>query len=239
MESNKSGPREESPATQSILEMFKDCMAREERILSSKYKNNVQMLFRHSLFSTPLFWPDPIGGWEPFEKEFSKWRWPFTFSLAQKPEDNASTAEWRYQKLRELLRAEKDKELCWLIVARWMKQEKVREPEEFVPKQMLDRLLRRYMKSKRISPSDLAYWAAVIAWKPYFVRLQSDLRNVSEEQQAALEKMGYDPGAIKCATSRRSLESAIIAWISERRHMQSRTFWNAYSRTNRKRPQTA
>src|SRR5579864_2021288 len=159
----RSDSRKQTSSELSVQEMFKDCMAREQRILGSNYKKNVHSVHQNSLFGVPLFWPDPIGGYGPFERQFSRSQMPFTFSVAQYSYDESSTPEWRYSKLLELLRAEKDLDLCWLILARWMKQEKVREPEDFLPKPILDRLLRRYMQSIRASASDLSHWAAVTA----------------------------------------------------------------------------
>ncbi len=216
-------------------------MAKEERLLSSSFKKSLLALQKDILFGPPMFWPDPIGGHPGFEEVFHNARAPFTFSVARRGDETSSVAEWRYHKLLELLRETKDAELRWLLLARWLKQEKICEPEEFLSTLILDRLTRRYFTSRRISASDLSYWALVTGWKPYFARLQSDLQKARREgrdPQPALEEMGYDSAAIKYTVAKKTMVSAIMHWISERRHLRLETLRNAYSRVrkgNRKR----
>jgi hypothetical protein len=231
--------------TPTIPQMFDACMARENWLLSPSHKENVLALYKRILFGQPLFWPDPIAGYSLFEEVFDPLRDPYTFSVARREDETSSVGEGRYLKLLELLRGEKDAELRWLLLARWLKQESICEPEKFLPKPILDRIVRRYFKAKEVSVSDLFYWALITGWKIYFARLLSDLQRVQSEQgdpQAALVSMGYDATAIRSVIVRKSIASAIMHWISERRHLQVETLQNAYSKTrgdNRKRPASA
>ncbi len=233
---------EESARTASIPELFEACMAKEERLLSSNYKKNLLALYKHILFGPPVFWPDPIAGYPPFEEAYNKSSAPFTFSVARRGNETSSVAEWKYQKLLELLREQKDAELRWLLLARWLKQEIICEPEKFLPKPILDRLIRRFLSSSRISAADLSYWVVITGWKTYFGRLQADLQKVQREQrdpQPALEEMGYDAAAVRFAITKKTIASAIMHWIAERRHLPVETLQNAYSRMrgdSRRRP---
>jgi len=219
--------------TLTIPQLFESCLAKEKGLLSTAYQGNVFALCQRLLFGTPLFWPDPVGGWPRFERKLGKSNMPLTFSVARRGDETVSDTEWRYHKILELLREEKEKDLRWLFLARWLKQEGVCQPEKFLPEEVLKRLVRRYRKSKKMSTSDLSYWAVITGWKPYFVRLQSDLQKLpvgGTDPQTTLEKMGYHPKAIKFAMTKKSTVSAIMYRISEQRHIQLQTLRNAYSR---------
>jgi hypothetical protein len=236
---------EASVPTASIQELFEACMAKEEQLLgpgSKNYEKKLLSWLKDLLFGRPVFWPYPIGGFQPFEQAVGKSAAPFYFSVAQTEGDTSSANEWRYSKLLELLRAEKDVEMQWLLLARWLKQEKVCKPEQFLPKSILSSLTKRFSKSQKISATDFSYWAVIKGWKPYFVRLQSDMQKARSERgepESALREMGYDEAAIKNAITKRTTVSAIMNWIADRKHLELHTLRNAYSRTagrKRKRP---
>ena len=232
-----SGKKTPGTTTPTIPEMFDDYMAREDRLFSTNFKKKLVELWKDLLITRPLFWPDPIGGFQPFEEAFNPSRNKFTYSVARRGNETSSAAEWRYLKLLELLRRENDVEMRWLLLARWLQQEGICEPEKFLPRPVLASLVRRFFRSLRISAADTSYWAVITRWTPYFARLKSDLHRLRSEQedpQTALIKMGYDGAAVGFAIKKGSVPSAIMHWVAKRRNMQVEKLQNAYSRTRKK-----
>ena len=218
-------------------------MAKEDRLLGAQRKKDLLDGYKKILFASHLFWEEPVGGDPIFERNFGRARFPFDFCVARRKDEKCSEPEWRYLKLLELLHEEKDRELRWLLIARWLKHENVCEPDLFLPKTILERLALRYLRSWQFSISDMANFAVVRGWQPYFLRLRSDLqqlRRKGESLQEALEKIGYEPAAIKFAITKKKLESVILSWIAGRRNLELHTLRNAYSRTaGRKRKRRA
>jgi hypothetical protein len=224
-----------SPAV--IRELYKEGMARERRLLDSSYANVKEKwlaYYKDVLFTSPVFWPYTIGGFQPFEKTFHPSHNRFTYSVARSGGEKSSIGKWRYFKLLRLLRREKDAEMRLLLLARWLKQEGVCEPEKFLPKPIIDRLVQRFFRSRRISPTALSYWAVITGWKAYFVRLQAAVRNVRSEDQdreSVLQKQGFTLETINYAIAHKnSVLSAVMHWIGERRHIELATLRNAYSK---------
>jgi uncharacterized protein (UPF0335 family) len=219
-----------------VQQLYESCMARENRLLNASHKKELHEAYKRLLFGTPLFWADRVGRDLPFDKAIGKSSAPFDFSVTRRKGEKSTSPEWRYNQLLKLLREEDDTELRWLLLGRWLKQEKICDPEEFLPKQILEGLIRRYYRAKKFSAADLTYWAAITQWKPYFERLESDLQEVRQKQgdvQAALKRMGYDAGAVNSTIEKRTTASRIMHWFAARRHVQIEKLQNAYSRMKR------
>jgi hypothetical protein len=219
-----------------IEDLFVACKSKEARICSDLYKKNIHFLYRRWLFEAPLFWPSPLGGWPPFERRFNRKRHPFTFAIAQNPNDGLSTDEWKYRQIVNLVRAEKSPHFRWLLMARWLKQENVCEPDELLPRRAHDELLRQYLKARRVSVQDLAYWALVGTWKPYFERLKkasAKARSVETDPALSLAGDGYHPDAITFTLKKKNVLSAVMHWIAKSRNIPLATLRNAYSRCRR------
>jgi hypothetical protein len=132
-------------------------------------------------------------------------------------------AIWRgnkYRDLLELLAKCTGIEDRWILLARWLRQEGVCEPEEFLPKEMnLKSLTRKLWRGTR--SQDSVHVARVEIWRPYFTRLLDDrdrvkangVRRIEQE----LEKLGYHPDAIAVAVQERSPLEASYAWLSNRK----------------------
>jgi len=80
---------------------------------------------------------------------------------------------WRgnkYRDLLELLAKSKGIEARWILLARWLRQEGICEPGEFLPKEMdLKSLTRKLWRGTR--RQDFFYVKLVEIWRPYFSRL--------------------------------------------------------------------
>jgi hypothetical protein len=245
MNQTTANPFKKPPAAapMTVPRLFAVTLQKEYRVLgrdntkgSSNYKKNLRELYCRRLFRTPLFWPDPIAGFPLFENTFHKSRAPFDFSVARRGDEVVSVADWKYHKLLELLHKEKDTELRWLLLARWLKQEKICEPEGFLPKPIFDRLNLLYFRSLAISVADFSYLVVITGWNPYFIRLESDLQKLRSEHgdlQAGLEQLGYDASAVKFAVKKRTTASRIMHWLAARRHVPVEKLQNAYSRAKK------
>jgi hypothetical protein len=226
-------PKPFSPRSSSDVELlFRLCMERQTRIMAPLYAKNLKQLTQELLFGTRLFWPYPIGGWKPFEETFNKADNPLTFSVAQNENDNRSTTEWRYDELLSLLREEADRHRRLLLLARWLKQEGICQPEEFLPRVVLDNLIRRYRKAARFSDANTAHWALVTNWKRYFAALHVDLqeaRSTGANPKTFLVERGYYAKAIECALNKRTVQSAALHWTHEQTNISLHTLQNSLS----------
>jgi hypothetical protein len=178
--------------------LFAICLANEEMRLGPLLEKNLLSWYKNTLFSATLFYPDPIGGYAPFEQAYNKSRNPFTFSVARQWRDKSSKAEWKYRKILELLRETKDMDSRLLLIARWLKQEQICEPEDLLPKEILDRLVQAFLKANVSWWADYSYGLAIAAWKPYFERLLFDLQKGREGKEVKndLKEKGYHLDAV-------------------------------------------
>jgi hypothetical protein len=155
------------------------------------------------------------------------------------PKDRAiDEAIWRgskYRDLLELLGKYKEIEARWILVARWLRQEEICEPEDFLPKEMdLKSLTRKVWRGTR--RQDFFHVARVEIWMPYFSGLLGDrdrlkasgVRRIDEE----LEKLGYDATAVGIAGQEKSPREAIYSWLSNRKLGTVEALRNAYSRAS-------
>ncbi len=162
-------------------ELFEACLEEQKRIEAIPPQKRVEYILRDLLFLR-LFEPAALPGSEPSGLER-----PFNFSTAEPLDLQVSEADWRYRTLLEELRKQPDRELRWLLVARWLKQEGVCEPDQFLPDETLRNLLRKFREHLRrrrfpASPTDLRHAASVKLWLPYFERLLTELRHAPSHQ---------------------------------------------------------
>jgi hypothetical protein len=161
---------------------------------------------------------------------------PFYFSICG-PESKVLDPDWRYQQLLRMLKKLDDAELRWLLLARWLREESVCEPDEFLPPGMLQRLIDRYRaRDEELSQRDLFVWHLITVWQEYFSTLANAARKMSKTargREKSLAKLGYDPAAIHWTLVTRSLVRAITSWLEERHKGDARSLENAYSRARR------
>lgn len=147
-------------------------------------------------------------------------------------------AIWRgnkYRELRELLAKSKGIEARWILLARWLRQEGICEPEQFLPKEMdLKTLTRKLWRGTR--RQDCFYVTLVEIWRPYFLRLLDDrdrlkangVRRIGQE----LENLGYDAAAIGVAVHEKRPLEAIYSWLSLRKVGTADSVRNACARAS-------
>jgi hypothetical protein len=209
-------------------EMYVRCVARGEEIAAIPYRKQIAFHLEHILFLFPLFDRIDLSGLEMLTKA----RYPFHFSIAQ-PQVQ-SVPEWRYRTLLEHLRKQKDRELQWLLVARWLQEERVCEPRQFLPPDLLRRLVKRFQRKMHASEQDFFYNKLIENWLPYFKCLQEDLeaRKDLRRKREEVTKLGYDADTVDWALRKRSLIEAVCGWLAkhQRNTGSPRTLRNAYTR---------
>jgi hypothetical protein len=208
-------------------------MDREKKIEALPYRERLDLTLEDLLFIHPLFEDAPLAGWEFFEK-LARERYPFNFSIAPPEDLRMSNYEWRYHEIVKHLKKlqGKDTDLCQLLIARWLKQEKVCEPRQFLSGDVRRRLIKKFHKRRRISPNDLRFGAMVHTWVPYFERIKDALQAGKHLERVREEvlKLGYEPKAIGWVSKTRSTVQAVCGWLAERRNCEARTLRNIYSR---------
>lgn len=202
-----------SSTPQQVHELFESCISR-ERIIEKEDIDKARRLFAKAIVFQPIFSaPDP----------------------AIPTGDKIDETLWRgrkYQELVELLKKARDRKTRWIVLARWLLQEKVCEPEDFLPEESnLVSLLNEPWKGSR--RDDPRHVGLVALWLEYFKRLWADM-NLLKRQKLhrvidELVKKGYDREAAKAALGKRSVYQAVYFWLESRHRVSAATFGNAYS----------
>jgi hypothetical protein len=208
-------------------ELFKACMDREQLLERTGIKAILRSIDRFFLFDFPLFEDKP--------GDFANGGYPLQFTITRPEDAKGPNAEWRYTELLRHLKKLHERELRWLLIARWLDEEDVCEPEEFFPERMLEQMLKRHNAQMMCtSPADLFHSYLVRIWHPYFSNLLADLRGLPKNYRRgreALVKRGYEPLAVEYALGLRSAVRATVGWLDEVRGKgEARTLENAYSR---------
>jgi hypothetical protein len=155
-------------------------------------------------------------------------------------QNTTEQAIWRgakYRDLIQLLQKAGDRKARWIILARWLRQEKVCEPEDFLPpKFSLDSLADGLSKGTR--RRDPLHLARVEIWLPYFQRLITDIKVLREQKvqriREELVTRKYDPAAIEEALKHeRSALEALYHWLGKRHNTSPGTFRNALDSAKR------
>lgn len=202
-------------------ELYQSCTTSEHNLLTGAEYDRIRDLFTKELIFRPLF---------TINSESASAADPRGRAI-----DEAISRGNKYRDLLELLGKCKKIETRWIILARWLKQEGICEPDEFLPKEMdLKSLSRKFWRGTR--KQDFFHVARVEIWWPYFSRLLDDrdrlqvkgVRRISEE----LEELGYDAAAIGIAVQEKSPREAIYSWLSSRNVATVEGLRNAYSRAS-------
>jgi hypothetical protein len=213
------------------MELFTVCSDQEKRFDAINGKDFLESLDRMRLFEGPVFSEEPE----------SRARKAYEFGLLiTRPQ--GSKAEWRYTELVKKLTKLQESELRWLLIARWLEGEGVCKAEEFLPKEILKRLLKRAKSGRlKVSPRDLQLARWVRIWLPYFERLLDDRDRLLKKCRGIrlamneLSGRGYVEGAIDSTVGKREPVQAVITWLTSRGEAgmgttNERTLENAYSR---------
>ena len=138
----------------------------------------------------------------------------------------------RYRDLVQLLRSAGDRDVRFIVLGQWLRQEKVCEPEDLLPQDLLKKLETEIWKGLR--RDDVERVGLIDAWLPYFQRLIID-RELLEQQGVrrvaeAMEKQGYQQAAVALVISKRSPFEAVYSWLHARKHGSVETFRNVRAR---------
>jgi hypothetical protein len=172
-------------------ELYALCEQHEKTIEKRDYRKNLQLLYEHWLFARPLFESKPLAGYKPFDR-FNQGLYPYRFSIAQGLSIPRSKVGWRYRKLLENLKKLPGCELRWLLIARWLKQERVCEPKQFLPDDVLRNLVKKFSQRERVSPTDFRDGMIVRTWLPYFEQVQAELlarKNLSRAREEVSQRI--------------------------------------------------
>ena len=123
----------------------------------------------------------------------------------------------RYRDLVQPLKQYRGQKQRWILLARWLQQEEICEPRDFLPPQVYEELTREKRASLGISVAAYQHYFKVEAWRPYFERLLADLRenrHAKGNAKRILLKAGYDERAIGAAQNKRSVIVAVCDWLA-------------------------
>lgn len=125
----------------------------------------------------------------------------------------------------------------WLLLALWLKQEKICEPRDLLPPVLYEKLISEKLAILRVSKTELAYWQMVEIWIPYFDRLLMDRHRLkkdgSRDPDQELRNAGYDPKAVIAAIKKRTAREAAYEFLANRRKVDAGTIRNAHSKMSR------
>lgn len=226
-------------------DLYVECLSKEKKLKGLNLKKAVRESLKFYLFEGHPLFPQlgSLLNWSieltrQLEPIFEKRR-PFDFSIVNPGDSAACDEAWRYQQLLGHLKETKTIELRLLLIARWLKQEGVCEPEEIMPRIALDRVLKSFGRKEKISNKDTYNWYSVRIWIPYFERLLNDMHSTPKNNQGLIESLrnqGYEQGAIESSTGKRSAIPAVASWLEHRNgRPDAHTLENAYSRMEAKR----
>jgi hypothetical protein len=202
-----------------IPELYLQCLAAKQN--SMKDLGKLKLIFvKDLLFGQPLFEPPPtVDESSALDQETDlKFRRQFWEA-------------YKYRHILDLVRAERKREARLLLLAHWLSQENVCEPEDIVGIELLQRLAKKTFRC--LSPSDFDHADRVRKWLPYFERLLTDYR-AYKGAASELAKLGYDKTAVLAARRKRSAIPAACEWLAARRdsvsNVDAPVLQNSYSR---------
>jgi hypothetical protein len=132
----------------------------------------------------------------------------------------------KYREIRELLKNAPDSRTRRFVIAWWLAQEKICDPEEIIGREEV-----RRQAKKMLSLTEFRHADRVRAWIPYFCRLLRDRRTA--RSTSTLRGQGYENSAIQSADKKRSPAAAACEWLADNRaflNITSAALANAYSR---------
>lgn len=204
-------------------ELYRQCLECERTLTKENFETLKIMLLKAAYFGRPVFEPPP-------ELDPS--------SIKPERDLKIRTAIWegnKYCDIVEVLRKAKGKDARLFLLAWWLKQENICEPEDLLGPDALRRMANQYFRG--FSFTDSRYASLVDTWLPYFEKLLNDLRYAQKSSGGPVPKLvnaGYDELAVQCALRKRSAIAAACEWLVGRetfgRQLDAPTLRNAYSR---------
>ena len=180
--SKPQAPRPRSGGNQvGIPELYCQCLAAEQNSTKQDLGKLKLIFARGYLFGRPLFEPPPaIDECSAINKE-----------IDLKIRRQLWEAR-KYRDILEVLRTQTKLEGRLFLLAWWLRQEKVCEPEDIIGIEVLRRLAKKLFRW--LSKTDFHHAETVRAWIPYFDRLIRESRMVKDSSK--LVKQGYDEKAV-------------------------------------------
>jgi hypothetical protein len=210
-------------------ELFQSCESEQRKFESIDGKEFLQSLDRMLLFGGPVFSDGPASR--------KKNGYPFEITITR---PRGAKSDWRYAALLKTLKRLDETDLRWLLIARWLETESICKAEMFLPREILERLLKRARKTRlQVSPTDLQQARLIRIWLPYFTKLMNEVKKLGKTHRGpvnTLIKMGYLSAAVESIFRKRSAVQATISWLASREVISSedeineRRMENAYSR---------
>ena len=198
-----SKPRTQSPGSAGsqleILDLYQQCLAKQQNSMKQDLGKLKLILAKQFLFGRPFFVSPPVVD------ESSE--------INKQIDLKIRTQLWetgKYRGILEALRAQTKQEDRLFLLAWWLTQEKVCEPEEIIGSRMLQRLAKKSFGF--ISAKDFHHAGAVRAWIPYFDKLIRDSRVVKDRSK--LLKKGYDERAVWAVSKKRSPIASACDWLA-------------------------
>jgi hypothetical protein len=226
--------RDKARRTMTPKQLYADCAAAETKIKENRPR--VEHVLEGMLFVGRLFHDLPVGG-DPLFRRITRSGQFFQIMAAPPAQLRVSKYEWRYRKILQLLKEQTDPEIRWFLVAKWLKQEGVCEPRQFLPGEVRQRLIKRYQRQMQMSPTDLFHRALIRNWRIYFERIRSELektKSVSRKKEE-VHNLGFEMKAIRLIAKKKSSDiNAICQWLYSRGVGDPRKLRNSYSRLHSK-----
>jgi len=210
--------------------------------LFAKCKAEEEMLFDQDLGEQKNKWIIDLtfGPLLPEDPPSLNLKFPSLDMLASSSSEDIQAWASKYAFLLSSLRQARarDQDVVWLLLAKWLKQEKLFTPEEILPVGVLKRLTKNVRdRYRHLRPSQLLYANLVEVWLPYFEALFNEYRRSNNSRKkdtpAALQESGFDSHAVGIVTSidrrRREPTSAAVEWASRRLDVDASAVSNAHS----------
>jgi hypothetical protein len=203
-----------------ITDLFKRCVAGQESLGRRNPREFRDFFSRQLLFADRLFPPAPKL-------------------------DRDDLLIWKgqlYEALVEMLKTAPDVDSFWYRLAQWLRSEGIREPGDFVPPEILQKLT----SGTPFSGADIRNTYAVRIWLPYTEPLVRKAKRLRQQNTKDLRKrlleLGYDSAAVGLITvgarDQKLWRSAVeftCEWVASRTFdtetvYQKETLVNSYSR---------
>ena len=204
-----------------ITDLYQNCLANEETWTKVDFGKMQTLLFKSYILQKPLFPPEPTLADSLGTTSSEKQR---DLRISRLLYDGN-----KYRSVVELLQNARDRRTRLSIIALWLAEERICEPEGILGSEELQRQAAKMFRG--LSASDFRHADTVRAWIPYFERLLPDLRTAKHNRD--LVSRGYEEGAVQAASKKRSPVAAACEWLAKSRpslNITGATFANAYSR---------
>ena len=201
-----------------LRKLFNECSNNEKDLNLKKVESAKAALIRD--WSFPAQFPSAPAFADPNSMELRTWRGDL------------------YKNLTAELKSAGNDDTFWWLLARWLRTEGIREPDDVVPAEVLKRLNQAAtVRANKLLNTDFYNVLLVRIWLPStepLLRKKRWLKSSGRNERNELKRVGYDSDALKVLLPReRQWESPVeftCAWIEWRTRYNADTIRNSYSR---------